>query len=158
MLTHAFSGSFKLSKRHSKVNAHLKAQGKKRGYVICVLVDDFADQGEKVMHSSTNVLTSLFVRGRHLGVAAWLLTQKNRVVSLICRTTYCWMLIWRLRSAKERDQILEELDALIDKKVLLQLYMTATAEKHSFWYINLLNEKDAMFYKNFDQKMLVVDK
>ena len=28
--------------------------------------DDFADQGEKVMHSSTNVLTSLFVRGRHL--------------------------------------------------------------------------------------------
>ena len=40
----------KLIKRHSKVNAHLKAQGKKRGYVICVLVDDFADQGEKVMH------------------------------------------------------------------------------------------------------------
>ena len=58
----------KLIKRHSKVNAHLKAQAKKSGYVICILVDDFADQGEKVMHSSTNVLTSLFVRGRHLGV------------------------------------------------------------------------------------------
>ena len=86
------------------------------------------------------------------------LTQKNRVVSLICRTNYCWMLIWRLRSAKERDQILEELDALMDRKVLLQLYLTATAEKHSFWYVNLLNESDAMFYKNFDQKMLVVDK
>ena len=110
------------------------------------------------MHSSTNVLTSLFVRGRHLGVACWLLTQKNRVVSLICRTNYCWMLIWRLRSAKERDQILEELDALMDKKVLLQLYLRATSEKHSFWYVNLLNEKDAMFYKNFDQRMLVVDK
>ena len=61
----------KLIKRHSKVNAHLKAQGKKKGFVICVLVDDFADQGEKVMHSSTNVLTSLFVRGRHLGCACW---------------------------------------------------------------------------------------
>ena len=68
------------------------------------------------------------------------------------------MLIWRLRSAKEREQILEELDALMDRKVLLQLYMRATDEKHSFWYINLLNEKDAMFYRNFDQKMLVVDK
>ena len=86
------------------------------------------------------------------------LTQKNRVVSLICRTNYCWMLIWRLRSAKERDQILEELDALMDRKVLLQLYLTATSEKHSFWYINLLNEQDAMFYKNFEHRMVLIDK
>ena len=68
------------------------------------------------------------------------------------------MLIWRLRSAKERDQILEELDALMDRKILLQLYMTATAEKHSFWYINLLDESDSMWYKIFDQKMMIVDK
>ena len=86
------------------------------------------------------------------------LTQKNRVVSLICRTNYCWMLIWLLRSAKERDQILEELDALMDRKILLQLYLVATREKHSFWYINLLNEQDAMFYKNFEHKMLLIDK
>ena len=63
----------KLIKRHAKVNAHLKAQGKKKEYVICALIDDFADQGEKVMHSATNVLMSLFVRGRHLGCACWLL-------------------------------------------------------------------------------------
>ena len=148
----------RLIARHSKVNAHLKAQGAKKGYAINFTVDDWADQGEKVMHSSTNVLTSLFVRGRHLGCSCWLLTQKNRVVSLICRTNYCFCLIWRLRSAKERDQILEELDALMPRKVLLQLYLTATSEKHSFWYINLLNESDSMFYKNFEQKMLVVDK
>ena len=65
------------------------------------------------------------------------------------------MLIWRLRSAKERDQILEELDALLDRKVLLQLYLKGTSEKHSFFFINLLNEQDQMFYKNFDQRMLV---
>ena len=68
------------------------------------------------------------------------------------------MLIWRLRSAKERDQILEELDALMDRKVLLQLYLTATSEKHSFWFVNLLNEQDQMFYKNFEQRMLVTNK
>ena len=148
----------KLIKRHAKVNAHLKAQGKRKGFVIATIVDDFADSGDRVMHSSTNVLTSLFVRGRHLGCACWLLTQKNRVVSLICRTNYCWMLIWRLRSAKEREQILEELDALMPKTVLLQLYNRATDEKHSFWFVNLLNEKDAMFYRNFSDRMLVVDK
>ena len=86
------------------------------------------------------------------------LTQKNRVVSLICRTNYCWMLIWRLRSAKERDQILEELDALLDRRTLLKLYETATSEKHSFWYVALLNEQDSMFYKNFEHKMLLIDK
>ena len=53
---------------------------------------------------------------------------------------------------------MEELDALMDRKVLLQLYLTGTSEKHSFWYVNLLNEQDAMFYKNFEQRMLVVDK
>jgi hypothetical protein len=68
------------------------------------------------------------------------------------------MLIWRLRSAKERDQILEELDALMDRKVLLKLYDAATSEKHSFWYINLLNEQDAMFYKNFEHRMVLIDK
>ena len=36
----------KLIKRHSKVNAHLKAQGKKKGYVICVLVNHCQQQGE----------------------------------------------------------------------------------------------------------------
>ena len=129
----------KLIKRHSKVNAHLKAQGKKKGYVICPLSDDFADSGDKVMHSSTNVLTSLFVRGRHLGCACWLLTQKLKVLSLIIRTNFCW----RLRSAVKRDHLLGELDALLDRRVLMKMYLTATAEKHSFWYINLLNERDS---------------
>ena len=150
--------SEKLMARHAKVNAHLKAQGKKKGYVICCLVDDFADQGEKVMHSSTNVLTSLFVRGRHLGCCCWLLTQKLKVLSLIIRTNFCWVLCWRLRSAVERDQLLGELDALLDKKILLKMYLTATAEKHSFWYINLLQEQESMWYKNFDHKMMVIDK
>ena len=135
----------KLIERHKKVNAHLKAKKHKQGYCILVLVDDFADAGDRVMHSSTNILTSLFVRGRHLGCACWLLTQKLRVVSLICRTNFCWMLIWRLRNSKELLTILEELDALVDRKVLNDMYRMATSEKHSFWYVNLLNEQDQMF-------------
>ena len=145
----------KLIERHKKVNAHLKAKKHKKGYVVLAIADDFADQGDKVMHSSTNILTSLFVRGRHLGCACWLLTQKLRVVSLICRTNFCWMLIWRLRNNKELLSIIEELDALMDRRLLLQMYNMATAEKHGFWYINLLNETDQMFYKGFEQRMLV---
>ena len=97
-----------------------------------MLIDDFADQGDKVMHSSTNILTSLFVRGRHLGCACWLLTQKLRVVSLICRTNFCWMLIWRLRNSNELITILEELDALVDRKLLNEMYRIATSENTRF--------------------------
>ena len=122
----------KLIERHKKVNAHLKHKKHKKGYVILVLVDDFADAGEKVMHSSTNILTSLFVRGRHLGCACWLLTQKLRVVSLICRTNFCWMLIWRLRNSKELLSILEEMDALVDRKLLNEMYNMATSENILF--------------------------
>ena len=65
------------------------------------------------------------------------------------------MLIWRLRNSKELLSILDELDALHDKKVLMQMYKLATAEKHSFWYINLLNDTESMFYKNFEHRMVI---
>ena len=31
----------------------------------------------------------------------------------------------------------------------------ATADKHGFLFVNLLNERDQMFYKNFDQRFVV---
>ena len=123
--------------------------------MVLFCIDDWADYGDKVTRSCTNILTSLFVRGRHLGCACWLLSQKLRVISLVCRTIFCWMLIWRLRNSKELLSILEELDALHDKKVLMQMYKLATAEKHSFWYINRLNDTESMFYTIFDLRMLV---
>ena len=122
---------------------------------MLVLVDDFADAGDKVMHSSTNVLTSLFVRGRHTGCACWLLSQNTRVISLICRTNFCWILLWRMRNSKERDSIIEELDALVDRKTLMEMYRMATAEKHGFLYVNLLNERGQMFYNGFDQHFVL---
>ena len=48
--------------------------------------------------------------------------------------------------------ILEELDALVPRKLLQEMYQIATSEKHSFWFINLLNERDQMFYKSFEHR------
>ena len=63
------------------------------------------------------------------------------------------MLTWRLRNSKGLLSILEEMDALVDRKLLNEMYSMATSETHSFWYINLLNERDSMFYKNFEQSL-----
>ena len=145
----------KLIAKHRTVNQYLKAKKQKTGYCVLTIIDEFSDAGDKVMHSSTDVLTSRFVRGRHIGASCWLLTQKFRVISNICRTNFCWMLIWRLRNSKELISILEELGALHDRNILMQMYMLATSEKHSFWYTNLLNEKEQMFFKKLEQRMVV---
>ena len=65
------------------------------------------------------------------------------------------MLIWRLRNSNELMTTLEELDALVDRKLLNDMYRMATSEKHSFWYVNLLNEQDQMFYKGFEQRFAI---
>ena len=31
----------------------------------------------------------------------------------------------------------------------------ATTEKHGFLYVNLINERDQMFYKGFDQRFVL---
>ena len=64
------------------------------------------------------------------------------------------MLIWRLCNSKELLSILEEMDALVDRKLLNEMYSMATVEKHSFWYINLLNERDSMFFLRISHKKM----
>ena len=41
------------------------------------------------------------------------------------------------------------------KKTLMEMYRMATADKHGFLYVNLLNERDQMFYKGFDQRFVL---
>ena len=60
-----------------------------------------------------------------------------------------------MRNSKELIGILEELDALHDRKTLMAMYQLATANKHDFWYINLLSDKDHMFDKKFEHHMVV---
>ena len=41
------------------------------------------------------------------------------------------------------------------EKTLMEMYRMATADKHGFLFVNLLNERDQMFYKNFDQRFVL---
>ena len=65
------------------------------------------------------------------------------------------MLIWRQRNAKELEALISELDALVDRKTLMEMYRMATSEKHGFLFVNPLNERDQMFYKGFDQRFVL---
>ena len=41
------------------------------------------------------------------------------------------------------------------EKVLMHMYQIATQEKHGFWYDNLLNDKEQMFSKAFEHRMVL---
>ena len=120
-----------------------------------IIVDDWADNAQ-AMHSNTNVLATLYVRGRHFGTSVWVSSQKLTAITPVARVNFRFMLVWRLRNQKEIASLTEELSALYPSNVLREMYETAiTDQDHSFWFVDLVaKSKHDMFYIRFDQKML----
>ncbi|MDA8583153.1 hypothetical protein N9L68_02945 [bacterium] len=60
------------------------------------------------------------------------------------------------RDVKYLIEFLHEFSAMVDKKTLVELYMTATEKKYNFLNINLLaRDADHMFYWNIDTRLIV---
>ena len=114
-----------------------------------------------VMHSASNILTTLFLRGRHLYTSCWVSSQVLSGIHPAARKNFRFMLVWRLRNKKELvDSLLYELSALFPMPVLMEMYETATGdEPHSFWYIDLMaKKKEDMMFIRFEHKMVVNNK
>jgi energy-coupling factor transporter ATP-binding protein EcfA2 len=144
-------------KTQKAVVAHQKKEkAGKQIYGICVIVDDFADSPQ-VMASRQggNALNTLLVRGRHMMISSFILTQKLRLAGSILRVNAQALVVFRLRNRLELDAIIEELSAVYDKKVLMEMYQLATAEPYSFWFINLAASRiEDMFWLRFEQRMI----
>jgi hypothetical protein len=133
------------------------AKSKKPLPQILTIIDDHADNPH-VMHSASNILTTLFVRGRHFGSSCWVSSQKLCACSAVMRVNLRFMCVWRLRNKKELlDGLLYELSALYPIQVLHEMYETAiNDEDYSFWYINLVaKKKEDMMFIRFEHKMVV---
>ena len=130
---------------------------------VLFVVDDFADQ-PRVVHTNKggpdggSWLISLFVRGRHAGLSCAVSTKMSKLLGPVIRTQATFMLIWRLRNAKELfENVLYELSALYPIKVLQQMYEIATSEKYGFLYVNLQPRsglKEDMFWKGFQARLV----
>ena len=121
-----------------------------------VIIDDFADRYD-VMKSAGNVLTTLFIRGRHFGCSCWISSQKLTAVSTVARVNFRFMCVWRLRNQKEIVALLEELSAIYPIPTLHEMYEAAVGdEPHSWWYIDLVaKEKQRMFHIRFEHRQIV---
>lgn len=145
-----------LKTQRAVVEHQKKEKASKHIYGIAVIVDDFADSPQ-VMASRAggNALNTLLVRGRHMMISSFILTQKLRLAGSTLRVNAQALVVFRLRNRLELDAIIEELSAVYDKKTLMEMYQLATAEPYSFWYINLAASKvDDMFWLRFEHRMI----
>ena len=136
---------------------HQKAQkAGKQLFGIAVCVDDWADPpAVMASRSDGNALNTLLVRGRHMMISTFILTQKLRLAGSLLRTQAQALIVFRVRNRLELDAIIEELSAVYDKKILMEMYQLATAEPYSFWFINLgANRREDMFWLRFEQRMV----
>ena len=139
-----------------KVIDHQKKDPKtKKLFSILLIFDDVADN--KAIHNN-QALNSCFTRGRHSQISTILSTQKYNAVSTIIRTNMDSMYLFRLRNANDLQAVMDELSALLDKKILLEVYMKATEQRYSFLFIKLTSPTiNDMFYVKFQSKIMIND-
>ena len=137
--------------------AELVSTQKQRGHTkmhgIAVIVDDFADD-PRVTHNPQNVLTSLFLSGRHRFISTYILTQRARSLATPIRTNATGLLFWRCSNQQEYESVEHEVSALVNKKTFRAIYEIATREPFSFLFVRL-NAKtlDQTFMVRFEKSI-----
>ena len=146
-----------LDAQRSRVAELKKAKTTKPIPQILTIVDDFTDRYD-IVHAAGNILTTLFIRGRHFGSSCWLASQKLTALSTVARVNFRFMLVWRLRNQKEIFSLMEELSAIYDVRTLYEMYEMAVADEYSFWYINLIaKKKEDMFHIRFEERLILAN-
>ena len=120
---------------------------------IMIVVDDLADN-KRVVRG--DLLSSIFIRGRHFGCNCVCLTQRYRLLDQNLRTNANALIFFRARNGKDVEALVEENSALADKYTLHRLYDHTTREKFSFLYIDLMEtDPDKAFYRKFDSQLVI---
>ena len=114
----------------------MKQQKKTKMFNILIIIDDFADNPS--FSRNGKLLHGLYTRGRHAFISTITATQVFVALSPVIRKNAKEMYIYKLRTYRDLEYLIEELSALAPTKMLLQMYNTATEEPYSFWYINLM--------------------
>ena len=115
-------------------------------------MDDFADDVR--FSRNSKLLHSLYVRGRHSCISVVTATQKFNALSPIIRVNATDLYVFRLRNYSDLQTFLDEVSAIADKQLILQMYHLATDEPYSFLYVRLTaKNKDDIFMIRFEKKL-----
>jgi hypothetical protein len=139
-----------IMEKQFEVIAYQKSKKEKRLFNILIVLDDLADD----VHFCRNneILTSLYIRGRHANISLISSAQYYLSLNPTCRKQISDLFLFKLRNKKDLDAILDEFSALIPKDELLQAYNFCVGEPYCFMWINLRSkDHNKMICKNFDE-------
>ena len=135
-----------------KIIEFQKKNDHKKLFQILIIVDDFADDPR--FSRNSKLLHSLFTRGRHSQISTIVATQKFNALSPIIRVNASDLYVFRLRNYSDSQAFLDEVSAIADKKLILEMYHLATDEPYSFLTVRLTAKvKDYIFMIRFDKKL-----
>ena len=142
-----------LMEDQKKANAYLRKIGAKRLLSACVVIDDFGERADLVKaHGS--VINSLFTRGRHVQISAFLLLQRFRLANPTIRYNAHCIYVHRLNSQKDLEALAEEFSAVTGgPDNFIEIYKRATAKKFGFLYIT--TGADPRFYSSYDSEFKI---
>lgn len=133
-----------------QISEYQKKKNHKRLYQILIVIDDFADDSAVSRHSQ--LLNSLFTRGRHAQISTIVATQKFAALAPIIRVNASELYCFKLRNYQDLEMFLQEVSAVADKQTILDMYQLATAEPYSFLYVKLLEkDKNKMFMVRYEK-------
>ena len=118
-----------------KIITHQKSKNVKKLCSIAIVVDDFAD--DPTFSRNSKLLHSLFTRGRHSQISTFIATQKFNALATILRVNADTLYVFRLRNYSDLNTFLDEVSAIVDRKVLLQMYKKAIDEDFGFLTVKL---------------------
>jgi hypothetical protein len=137
-----------------KVVEFQKKQNHKKLFSILIVIDDFADESSFSRHSK--MLHALYTRGRHSSISVITGTQKFSALAPIIRVNSTELYVYRLRNYNDLQCFIDEVSAVLEKKLLLQIYNMATKEPFSFLYVNLrAKTKNNIFHIRFDKSIKI---
>ena len=143
----------KIIQTQHKIIEFMKHNKMKKVYQILIIIDDFADEPSFTRNSQ--LLHSLYIRGRHTFISTITATQVYKAISPIIRKNITDLYIFRLRNYADMEAWLEEMAAIYDKKTLISLYSMATNKPFGFLYIKVnAKAKEDMFYDTLQRRLI----
>jgi hypothetical protein len=121
-----------------------KKHKQKKLFQVCFILDDISDSGPAVKASGSGqgALSTMLCRSRHFGCSVVLSLQKLYTAPTLLRCSFSDILLWKLKSARERDSALQEVTALVkDRATLETIYNRITEKPYAFMWI-ALNRSD----------------
>jgi hypothetical protein len=131
---------------------------------LLITIDDMADRSD-VLNRRTGArnggshITSLAVRGRHSCISWMVSTQCLNLCCLPVRKNVRNLIIYRARSQREIESLVEELAAVYDKQTLLKIYEFAmNDEPYSFLTVKLdAADRRDMFWLRWEARIIPED-